>query len=107
MKPSPVTAALIDALANESEATLDIALSKLPPDVKVERGHNRTRTLQVRMNDDEFADLEALALERGLPPSTVARSILVAALRPVGDFAAALDRIERDVQALRGRLVSA
>lgn len=41
------------------------------------RGHARTRTLQVRLNDDELAALEARAAEQGIPVSTLARSILL------------------------------
>ena len=99
---------IADVLAAEALAVeaAESSTSTVRPlsQVKVTRGHSRARTLQVRLNDDELADLEALASQRGLPPSTVARSILMAALRPAGDFAAALDRIEADVHALRGKL---
>ena len=74
--------------------------------VKVTRGHSRTRTLQVRLNDDELAQLDAIAAGRGLPTSTVARSILLAAIRPAGDISAALAQLERDIATLRGRLAT-
>ncbi|MGB3602652.1 CopG family transcriptional regulator [Gordonia sp. (in: high G+C Gram-positive bacteria)] len=46
-------------------------------DVVTTRGGRRTRTLQVRFNEDGLADLEALARARDLPVSTVARDILL------------------------------
>ncbi|MCF8588396.1 hypothetical protein [Gordonia liuliyuniae] len=49
-------------------------------DVKVTRGHGRARTLQVRLNDDEMDAIEAIAAERELPVSTVARDILLQSL---------------------------
>ncbi|AXQ63260.1 DNA binding protein [Mycobacterium phage Collard] len=56
-------------------------------DVKVTRGGPRTRVLQIRLNDDELAELERRAGDRDLPASTVAREILLRALfpRPAAD----------------------
>ncbi|AJK27419.1 DNA binding protein [Mycobacterium phage Kratio] len=51
-------------------------------DVKVTRGGPRTRVLQIRLNDDELAELERRAGDRDLPASTVAREILLRALFP-------------------------
>lgn len=46
----------------------------LPPHVKVSRpGQARSKVLQVRLNPDEMAALEAIAERRQLPVSTVAR----------------------------------
>lgn len=51
------------------------------PGAKVSRGHGRTRTLQVRLNEDEYAALEAFARDRELPVSTLVRSMLLPALK--------------------------
>lgn len=46
----------------------------IPAHVKVSRpGHARSKVLQVRLNPEEMAALEALAERRELPVSTVAR----------------------------------
>jgi hypothetical protein len=70
-------------------------------DVQVTRGHSRARTLQVRLNDEELAELVALAQGRGLPVSTVARQLLLQSLAPADDLKSALDRLERDLAAVR------
>ncbi|MEE4025531.1 hypothetical protein V1Y59_20775 [Gordonia sp. PKS22-38] len=49
-------------------------------DVKVTRGHGRSKVLQVRLNDDEYNELERLAGtigDGGVPLSTLARSLLI------------------------------
>jgi hypothetical protein len=48
--------------------------------VRVTRGHERARTLQIRLNDSELAELTSLSSERGLPVSTVARELLLQSL---------------------------
>ncbi|ASR85781.1 hypothetical protein SEA_EDUGATOR_84 [Mycobacterium phage Edugator] len=55
--------------------------------VKVTRGGPRSRVLQIRLNDDELAELERQAAARDLPASTVAREILLRTLfpRPAAD----------------------
>ena len=75
--------------------------------VKVTRGHDRAKTLQIRLNDEELGELTALAETRGLPVSTVARQLLLQALNPVDDLKTALDRLERDVSEVRRRALSA
>jgi len=101
------TAELIARVAEESEATKDALFPNVVPDhVLVTRG-NRVNTLQIRLNDAELEALTELAQQRGLPPSTVARGLLIAAMRPRQDIAQALERIEEDVQTLRGQLVNA
>jgi len=62
----------------------------LKPGTRVTRGHGRTKTLQVRLNDDEFAALAALAEARQVPVSTLVRSILVPLLNPEQDDPVAL-----------------
>jgi len=52
--------------AEEAEATTEID-GPLLDHVKVTRGHPRSRNLQVRFRDDEFAELSAYAEHRGLP----------------------------------------
>lgn len=49
----------------------------LPSHVKVTRGHDRAKVLQVRLNEDELRVLTKLADERHLPVSTFVRSILL------------------------------
>lgn len=51
--------------------------ASLPPHVRVTRGHNRSRTLQVRLNDDELDRLNRVADEAGVPASTYARMLLL------------------------------
>lgn len=67
-------------LAAESDAIeaaeADNPDAPLPANVKVTRGHSRTKVLQIRLNADELAELERVAATRGLPPSTVAREAI-------------------------------
>ena len=61
------------AAAETAEADQE---SPLRTDVKVTRGHHRAKTLQIRLNEEELRELVALAADRGLPVSTVARQLL-------------------------------
>ena len=63
--------------AEESQDTPDLAL---PDTVRVSRGHNRSRVLQVRLNEDEYRVLSKLADERHLPVSTLARAVLLGSI---------------------------
>jgi hypothetical protein len=76
----------------------------LPAGTKVTRGHNRSRTLQIRLNGDEYEELERLAKERELPVSTVARGLLLASIAPSYSVADALSRLEAALISVR-RLV--
>jgi hypothetical protein len=76
-------------------------------DVKVTRGHDRAKTLQIRLNEDELGELTALAADRGLPVSTVARQLLLQSLAPADDLKTALDRLERDVLEVRRKALTA
>jgi predicted DNA binding CopG/RHH family protein len=76
-------------------------------DVKVTRGHDRGKTLQIRLNEDELGELTAMAADRGLPVSTVARQLLLQSLAPGDDLKSALDRLERDISAVRRKALSA
>lgn len=98
---------LIDAEAKASEAGEVDQSSPARVGVKVTRGHDRAKTLQIRLNHEELGELTALAETRGLPVSTVARQLLLQALNPVDDLKTALDRLERDVSEVRRRALSA
>jgi hypothetical protein len=69
--------------------------------VCVARGYERSKTLQIRLNEDELDQISALARDRALPVSTVARQLLLVSLRPQGDLRSSFDRLERDISALR------
>lgn len=98
---------LIDAEAKAAEDGEVDQASTARAGVKVTRGHDRAKTLQIRLNHEEISELTALAQDRGLPVSTVARQLLLQSLNPVDDLKAALDRLERDVSEVRRRALSA
>jgi hypothetical protein len=100
---------LLDAEAKAAEQAEESGHvdEALPEHVRVTRGHPRARTLQIRLRDEEFSELEALAADRGLPVSTVARQILLQSLAPEEDLKGVLDRLERDLSALRRKALSA
>ncbi|MBZ4560283.1 CopG family transcriptional regulator [Mycobacterium avium subsp. hominissuis] len=70
---------LLAAIGEEAEAAeADQTDRPLPPHVKVSQpGHVRSKVLQVRLNPEELAALEAIAERRDLPVSTVAREQLL------------------------------
>jgi uncharacterized protein YegP (UPF0339 family) len=72
-------AALIEDEVAAIEADRD---APIPDSANISRGHGRSKTLQVRLNPDEFAELERLAANRGLPTSTVAREAIMRLIRP-------------------------
>lgn len=101
-----------DLLAEEAQAVEDAETTSdpgapLPAHVKVTRGHPRARNLQVRFRDDEFAELAAYAEQRGLPVSTVVRSLVLQAITPPDDLKSALDKLETDLAAVRRKALSA
>lgn len=78
---------------------------EIGPFTKVSRGHGRAKTLQVRLNDDEYAALEALAAARELPVSTVARSILLPALSEVESSASLIiERLRNELDLLSRKI---
>jgi hypothetical protein len=84
---------ILDEAAADAEATkgdLDVVI---PAHVKITHGGPRTKVLQVRLNDDELAALEALADERGLPASTVVREMILNTLNPAPAQIAAKRRL--------------
>lgn len=98
---------LLDAEGSAAEAAEADQVSPVRTDVKVTRGHDRTKTLQIRLNEDELDEVTALAKDRGLPVSTVARQLLLQSLAPADDLKGALDRLERDISAVRRKALSA
>jgi len=73
----------LDAMIAEAVAESDRAFEAeqrgdepLRADTIVTRGRGRSRVLQVRLTDEEYAMLEARASRTGVPVSTLARSIL-------------------------------
>lgn len=98
---------LLDAEGAAVEAAEADQESTLRADVKVARGHDRAKTLQIRLNENELRELVALAADRGLPVSTVARQLLLQSLAPADDLKSALDRLERDISAVRRKALSA
>lgn len=98
---------LIDTEAKAAEGGEVDQSSTARAGVKVTRGHDRAKTLQIRLNYEEIGELTALAKDRGLPVSTVARQLLLQSLNPVDDLKAALDRLERDLSEVRRRALSA
>ena len=90
-------------IGDEAEAAeADQTDRPIPPHVKVSRPNRaRSKVLQVRLSDEEFAAVEAIAAERGLPASTVAREQLLAMIATTGavldvgaQLVAAADRIK-------------
>ena len=79
-----------DLIATEAEAAERNPDAPIKPGSKVARGHQRAKTLQVRLNDEEFDALTRLAEQRGLPVSTLARDLLMAQIAGVDDSAKAL-----------------
>ena len=98
---------LLDAEGTAAEAGEDDQESPVRSDVKVTRGHDRAKTLQIRLNEDELGELAAMAKDRGLPVSTVARQLLLQSLAPADDLKSALDRLERDISAVRRKALRA
>ena len=89
---------LIAAEAEAAELNPDAAIR---PGSKVTRGHNRVKTLQVRLNDDEFATLTAVAERLGGPASTLARDLLLRGLAsPSESPQAVIARMRADLDAL-------
>jgi hypothetical protein len=68
---------LIESEARAGEQATDTPALDLPQGVRVTRGHDRGRVLQVRLNEDEYRILSKLADDRGLPVSTLARAVLL------------------------------
>jgi len=96
-----------EATAVEEAEKFSDPEAPLPDHVTVTRGHPRSRNLQVRFREDEFAELAAYAQDRGLPVSTVVRSLVLQAIAPADDLKTAFDRLEADIAAVRRKALSA
>lgn len=112
VKETPMSKKIEELLTAEGEAAEDAEAASeideaLPDHVKVTRGHPRSRNLQVRFRDDEFAELSAYAEHRGLPVSTVVRALVLQAIAPPDDLKSALDKLENDLAAIRRKALSA
>ena len=79
-----------DLIATEADAAERNPEAAIKAGSKVTRGHQRAKTLQVRLNAEEFDALTRLAEQRGLPVSTLARDLLLSQLAGSGDSARAL-----------------
>lgn len=79
-----------DLIATEAEAVERNPDAPIKPGSKLTRGHQRARTLQVRLNAEEMDALALLAEQRGLPVSTLARDLLLAQLAGTDTSAKAL-----------------
>ena len=89
-----------EAAAVEEAETTGVQHRNLT-DVTITRGLPRTRTLQIRLSEDEWIAIEGQAAASGLAVSTLARNILVPAVKPVTALADAVAQLETDVRALR------
>lgn len=90
-----------DLIAAEAEASEQNKDAPIRPGTKVTRGHGRSRTLQVRLNEEELQALTALAERRGVPASTLARDLLLSHLGQDADSPrSVLARIRADLDAL-------
>ena len=99
-----------DLVAQEVEAAedaerLDDDNAPVPAHTKVTRGHSRTRTLQIRLNGDEYDELQRLAKARDLPISTVARSLLLTTIRPKDDLESSIERLDQALASVKRWLV--
>ncbi|GAB3820572.1 hypothetical protein GCM10028820_26950 [Tessaracoccus terricola] len=94
-----------DLIATEAEAAERNPDAGLKPGSKVTRGHQRAKTLQVRLNAEELEALTQLAERRGLPVSTLARDILLTQLAASDESAGALiARIRAELDDLASRV---
>lgn len=93
------------AEAEETEPTTD-PRTPLPEGTRVTRGHQRSKTLQIRLNGDEYEQLELIAKGRDLPVSTAARSLILAALATTDDVGSTINRIELELDSLRRAVTS-
>ncbi len=69
-----------DLIATEVDAaersSADPAVA-IPANVRVTRGNDRTRVLQVRLSETEYSALSEQAEARHVPASTLARDVLL------------------------------
>lgn len=90
-----------DLIAAEAAASEQNKDAPIRPGTKVTRGHGRSRTLQVRLNEEELQALTDLAERIGVPASTLARDLLLPHLSEDADSPrSVLARIRADLDAL-------
>lgn len=90
-----------DLIATEAEAAEQNRDAQIRPGSKVTRGHDRSRTLQVRLNASELEALTAAADRLGVPVSTLARDLLLAQLSERSSAPqAVIARMRADLNAL-------
>jgi predicted DNA binding CopG/RHH family protein len=97
---------LLAAEGDAAEAAENSSDARERTNVKVTRGHDRARTLQIRLNDTELEELNSLAAQRGLPVSTVARQLLLQSLTTEENLESAFDQLERTLSAVRRKALS-
>lgn len=68
---------LIAAEVAAAEAASDRPDTPLPEHVRVTRGHDRSRVLQVRLSEAEYEALAQRADEHQVPASTFARAVIL------------------------------
>lgn len=94
-----------ELIAAEAEAAEGNPDADLQPGSKVTRGHQRAKTLQVRLKVEELDALTRLAERRGLPVSTLARDILMTHLAGSDESTGALiARIRAELEDLATRV---
>lgn len=96
-----------EAMAVEAAELDNDPNAQIPSGTTISRCHPRAKNLQVRLREDEFDELSAYAAQQGLPVSTVVRLIVLKAIAPVDDLKSALDRLEKDLAAVRRQALSA
>lgn len=99
---------LIDDEAEHAEAH---RRDPIPSDARGTRPNRaKSVTLTLRLNPDELAAVQALALERDVPASALVRGWIMQQLgaerRAPTDTAAVVDRLEADVRTLRKLVAS-
>lgn len=96
-----------ELLESEARAVEQNKNARLKPGTKISRGHGRTKTLQVRLTEEEYARLESWAEAKNLPMSTMARSLLLSELTDdLADPSTAINRILRELERLRKQIAS-
>ncbi len=68
---------LIEREVAAAENASDDPNAPLPSHIRVTRGHDRTRVLQIRLSDDEYQAVLDQADSEHVPASTFARDILL------------------------------
>lgn len=90
-----------DVIAAEAEASEGNRDAPLRPGTTVSRGHDRTKTLQVRLNAAELEALSEAAERAGVPTSTLARELILTNLETdPADARTLIHRIQAELTTL-------